>query len=99
MVCFDRWLSRCCSDDADPFADLDNQAIKVRPFNLAKVNRMRSLEPEHIDTLVSIKGACCCRITAPGAALACLLIARSLRSAARCLPACRHGDAHYKCHP
>jgi DNA replication licensing factor MCM4 len=36
--------------------DFDNSIIQVRPFNLRTTHQMRSLDPSHIDKLISIKG-------------------------------------------
>lgn len=33
-----------------------NLSVQVRPFNLHSVQRMRELEPQHVDSLVSISG-------------------------------------------
>jgi DNA replicative helicase MCM subunit Mcm2 (Cdc46/Mcm family) len=40
------------------YADMDAgmiRRIQVRPYNLPSSNRMRGLDPEHIDSLISIK--------------------------------------------
>ncbi len=40
----------------DQDEQVNDPIIQVRPFNLRATNRMRDLEPSHIDKLVSIKG-------------------------------------------
>lgn len=42
--------------EPDMMDDMDNERIQVRPFNLVENKNMRELNPEDIDSLVSIKG-------------------------------------------